>query len=192
MEINLKGKTAADFGLRGSGKSYLADMLARTYGPQALIYDTLGEYDAKAPYDIYRPRDQNSVAELEKVIRDVMRSRKYKLLVIDEAHRFCPPKPAPLPLAVRDLNDFCRHEQYDISVIFIAQRPVKLHQDITEQADYLFLFRLAGKNDQTYLNEVSDGLGDAVKELPQYHFYLADQARKYQLMRPVEKTNKSS
>ena len=192
MDLNLKGKTGVIAGLKGSGKSNLADTIARTYGGQAIIYDTLGEYNEKAPYDLYRPNDRNSTAELEKVIRGVMRSRAYKLLVIDEAHRSCPPKPAPLPLAVRDLNDFCRHEQYDLSVLFITQRPVKLNQDITEQADYLFLFRLAGVNDQKYLNELSAGLGDAVPKLPLYHFYMCDQTRAYTLMAPVPKADKSS
>ncbi|APV44197.1 hypothetical protein Dform_00852 [Dehalogenimonas formicexedens] len=192
MDLNLKGKTGVIAGLKGSGKSNLADTISRTYGAQALIYDSLGEYNLKAEYDIYRPNDRNSPAELEKVIRGVMRSRAYRLLVIDESHRFCPPKPAPLPLAVRDLNDWCRHEQYDLSVLFITQRPVKLHQDITEQADYLFLFRLAGVNDQKYLNDLSAGLGDAVQTLPPFYFYLCDQTRQYKLMSPVPKADKSS
>lgn len=191
MELTLKGKTAVIAGLRGSGKSNFAAVLAESYGALCLIYDTLGEYSGSAAYDRYVPADRGSIAELERVIRACMRSRKYKLLVIDEAHRFAPPKPAPLPLAVRDLNDFCRHAQYDISVAFITQRPVKLHQDITEQADYLILFRLAGKNDQSYLNELSAGLGDAVQTLPDYHFYLCDQARNYKIMAPVAKAKKS-
>ncbi|MGI2335349.1 MAG: zonular occludens toxin domain-containing protein [Dehalogenimonas sp.] len=174
MEIKLEGKTAVIAGLRGSGKSNLADVLAENYGGSCLIYDTLGEYSGSAAYNRYVPNDRGSVAELERVIRACMRSCKYRLIIIDEAHRAAPPKPAPLSLAIRDLNDFCRHKQYNISVVFITQRPVKLHQDITEQADYLFLFRLAGKNDQNYLNELAAGLGDAVQALPDYHFYLCD------------------
>lgn len=191
MELELRKKTAVDCGLRGSGKSNLAAVIAETHGKSCLVYDTLGEYSGSATYDRYVPNDRGSVEELERVIRACMRSRKYRLLVIDEAHRFCPPKPAPLPLAVRDLNDFCRHDQYDMAVLFITQRPVKLHQDITEQADYLFIFRLAGKNDQQYLNEISDGLADAVQSLPDYHFVLCDQARNFKIMRPVAKAKKS-
>lgn len=192
MELNLKGKTAVIFGLKGSGKSNLAATIAESYGGQCLIYDALGEYSASASYDRYVPNDRNSTAELETIIRAVMRSRKYRLFIIDEAHRPAPPKPAPLPLALRDLNDFCRHEQYNISVLFISQRPVKLHQDITEQADYLMIFRLAGTNDQKYLNELSSGLGDAVPKLADYHFMLVNQKREYQLMQPVPKANKSN
>lgn len=192
MELNLKGKTGVIFGLKGSGKSNLAATIAESYGASCLIYDALGEYSGSASYDRYVPNDRNSIKELETIIRAVMRTRKYRLFIIDEAHRPAPPKPAPLPLALRDLNDFCRHEQYDISVLFISQRPVKLHQDITEQADYIFLFRLSGKNDQVYLNELSAGLGDAVPKLPDYHFMLVNQKREYKLMAPVAKANKSS
>jgi hypothetical protein len=45
----------------------------------------------------------------------------YSLFIIDEANRFCPPKPKLLPAAVADLNDQNRH--YLMSVGYVARRP---------------------------------------------------------------------
>jgi len=126
------------------------------------------------------------VPELERVVRRVMASKRYKLLVIDEANRFCPSKPKVLPQAVADLNDWRAH--YGLAVGFICRRPVQLNQDLTELAHYLFVFQMPGKNDQDYLNSLSRGLGDAVAKMPKYHFILADPERNYELYSPVNKS----
>ncbi|CAI82866.1 hypothetical protein cbdbA704 [Dehalococcoides mccartyi CBDB1] len=178
--------------MKGCGKSNLAATLLDMYGSTALVYDTLSEYPDTAAYDRYVPANRYNSAELEKITRAVMRSRRYRLFIIDEANRYCPSKPSPLPQAIADLNDWCRHEQYDIVPVYLCRRPTQLNQDLTEQADYLCIFRLAGVNDVKYLNELSAGLGDTVRQLSQYHFVMVDQARNYQVMRPVKKAIKSN
>nr|BEL00733.1 hypothetical protein DMOBY_05860 [Dehalococcoides mccartyi] len=191
-EINLKGKSVCIFGLKGCGKSNLAATLLGMYGNTALVYDTLSEYSDAQSYDRYVPTNRYNAAELEKITRAVMHSRRYRLFIIDEANRYCPSKPAPLPQAIADLNDWCRHDQYDIIPVYICRRPTQLNQDLTEQADYIAIFRLAGVNDVKYLNELSAGLGDTVQKLPQYHFCLVDPLRNYQVMLPVPKALKSN
>lgn len=181
--ITLDGRTFCIFGLRGAGKSTLADYIGRLYGAAALIYDTTHEYDKTATYAIYRPTQRNDVAELSKVVTAVLKSRSYKLLLIDEANRYAPPKPAPLPPALADLNDQCRH--YGLAVGYIARRPVQLNQDLTELADYLFLYHLKGNADRQYLSNISPGLGDAAAGLPPAYFAFVAPNRDFTIYSPI-------
>ncbi len=190
--MDLTGKSWAEFGLKGSGKSTLTDNILTAYGTDALYYDTANESPKESNYYVYRPDSAYSVAELETVINAIKPAAlpdggykvpKYKLFVIDEANRTCPSKPAPLPPAVADLNDQCRH--YVISVGYIARRPSQLNQDLTELADYLFIFRLTGKNDIAYLNNTVTGLGDAVQRLAPFEFVTVYPDRHYSITPPV-------
>ena len=187
--LDLANKGFCIFGLPDGGKSTLANFLLSKYGSRAFVYDTLAEYPDH-PFDSYCPQDRYDSAELEGVIRAVMAKRTYSLVLIDEANRFCPSKPVPLPQAVADLNDWRAH--YELAVGYIARRPVQLNQDLTELSHYLFIFRLRGKNDLQYLNDISAGLGDAVAELPMYHFILVDSQRNYQVYEPVPGTFKTA
>jgi len=180
--FDLENKAFSLFGLPDGGKSTLVCYIANQFGSAAFVYDTLSEYPPE-PFDSYAPKDQYSVEEMESVIRAAMRSRRYKLIVIDEANRFCPPKPAPLPQAVADLNDWRAH--YGIAAGYIARRPVQLNQDLTELSQYIISFGLKGKNDIKYLNDLSAGLGDAVSQLGPYQFVVMDQLRNYQVFNPI-------
>ncbi|MFC1846763.1 hypothetical protein ACFLYS_01725 [Chloroflexota bacterium] len=181
--IDLNDKGFCIFGLRGGGKTNLAKHILKQYAGKALIYDTLHEYD-DAPFDNFRPTDRQSVAELENITRLVMKSRRYKLFIIDETNRYCPAKPKPLPQAVADLNDWQRH--YGISTGYICRRPSQLNGDLTELAAYLFIFKLTGKNDIQYLNDIAVGMGDAAAALRPFHYILAPPDRgQYQVKKPV-------
>lgn len=180
--LDLENKAFVIFGLKGSGKTELAKYLASKFKNQAFIYDTLSEYPDE-PFDSYRPKSRNSVKELEAVTRLIMRSREYRLYVIDEANKHCPSKPHPLPQAIADLNDWHRH--YDLAIGYIARRPVQLNQDLTELASYIFIFTLPGKNDIAYLNDIKAGLGDAARELPEYHFIVVGPNRDFKVHSPI-------
>ena len=186
--MNLTGKTFCIFGLKGTGKSTLANLILTTFGMKALYYDTLFEAPSNAGYDIYQPQNRYSVTELEMVIRAIIPQKKtdlpkYRLVVIDEANRHCPPKPSPLPAAVADLNDQCRH--YLMTAGFIARRPSQLNQDLTELADYIFIFRLTGINDIKYLNNTVSGLGEAVQKLEKHGFIQVNPDKSYTVMEPI-------
>jgi len=180
--FELEDKAFCLFGLPDGGKSTLTCYILNQFGAAAFVYDTLNEYPPE-PFDSYAPKDQYSVDELEGIIRAAMRSRRYKLIVIDEANRFCPSKPAPLPQAVADLNDWRAH--YGIAAGYIARRPVQLNQDLTELSNYIISFGLKGKNDIQYLNDLSAGLGDVVSQLEPYHFVVVDPLRNYQVFNPI-------
>ena len=181
--IDLHRKTFVTFGLRGTGKSTLANTIANSFGAKCLVYDTLDEVPANAKYDSYIPKVRNNSAELEIVIRQIKTSNQYQLFLIDEANRYCPSKPSPLPPEVADLNDQCRH--YNISVGYIARRPCQLNQDLTELSDYMFIYHLKGKADIAYLRNISEGLGEAVLKLPPYHFIQVNPDRSFKLMKPI-------
>jgi len=183
--LDLNSKGFCIFGLPDSGKSTLTNHILNAYGKGAFVYDTLAEYDTE-PYDSYIPEDRNNPAELEQITRNILASHRYSLFVIDEANRFCPSKPAPLPQAIADLNDWRAH--YDLGVGFIARRPVQLNQDLTELAHYLFIFQLDGRNDVRYLNDLKDGLGDAVTQLKPYHYIVYYKGHDFELYSPVSKT----
>ncbi len=187
MQIDLKGKRVCIFGLQGSGKSNLAALILKQYGQSALIYDTLAEYKDELEYWRYVPKNRGDQAELSAIVRLALKTRRWRMIVIDEANRYCPSKPAPLPQAISDLNDWCRHKQYDIIPVYIARRPVQLNQDLTELASHLFIFNLAGKNDVQYLNDLKAGLGDAAQGLKQYHFIVVNERREYQVLKPITK-----
>ena len=180
--LDLENKAFVIFGLPDSGKSTLANYILSKYGNTAFVFDTLSEYPGY-PYDSYTPKNRLDPSELELVTRNVLSSRRYKLFFIDELNRYCPSKPNPLPRAIADLNDFRAH--YGLTFGSACRRPVQLNQDITELAHYLFIFRLTGKNDIKYLNDLADGLGDLVKTLRSYHYAVVDPVRKYQVYAPV-------
>lgn len=184
--IELTRKTWALFGYKGSGKSTLAQYIAASYGASCLYYDTLHEVPGEVKFHSYPPVNRQSVAELERIVEVVKSIKRYRMFIIDEANRFCKPKPVPLPQGIADMNDWCRHPQFNLSVGYIARRPVQLNTDLTEIADYLFVFQLGGKNDIQYLNDLRSGLGDAVMDLPLYHFAQVYPDRTWDIMSPIE------
>lgn len=181
--IDLTAKGFCVFGLRGAGKSVLIRSIASGIAGHCLYYDTMHECSVDTPFDFYQPKSRYSDDELQKVVKWVMQKRHYKALLIDEANRFCPTKPAPLPQAVADLNDMQRH--YGLTVGYIARRPVQLHQDLTELAAYIFCYTLHGKNDLKFLDNLKKGLGDVVSSLPPFHFVAVDQNRNVTVHSPV-------
>lgn len=185
MDINLTRKTWAIFGYKESGKSILAKTIAAKYGAKCLYYDTLHEAPPEAPFHSYQPKNRQNIGELESIIKLVKNGKMYRMFIIDEANRFCPPKPRILPDGIADMNDWCRHPQYNLSVGYIARRLVQINTDLTEIADYLFVFQLGGKNDIRYLNDLRSGLGDVVLNLPLHHFALVYPDRTWRVFNPV-------
>lgn len=188
--LDLSNKCTCLLGLQDSGKSTLAHFIASEYGGAAFVYDTLNEFPEQ-PFDSYVPKDRESVGELEIVVRRVLSLRKYTLLIIDEANRYCPSKPTPLPSAIRDMNDYRAH--YGLGTLYIARRPVQINQDLLDLSNYLIIFHLTGKHDIDYLNDTYTGLGDAVASLAPYYFIVHQPMTGFEVHFPISanfKTNK--
>jgi DNA helicase HerA-like ATPase len=188
IEVDLSNVSFCILGVKASGKSTAANIILSECGESSLYYDTLGESPKSARYNYYIPKDRYSVAELENVIIKITPQSgqsvetftpPYSMFIIDETNRFCPPKPHPLPPKVADLNDQNRH--YLMSVGYVARRPSQLNSDLIELANYLFIFRLTGKNDLIYLDSTVKGLAAAVSNLDKFQFVLVHPDKHYQI-----------
>ena len=186
MNVELTRRTWCVLGYKGGGKSILGKTIASRYGLKALYYDTLHEVPHEAKFNSYQPKNRYNIAELESIIKLIKNGKYFRMFVIDEANRFCPPKPRPLPEGIADMNDWCRHPQYNLSVGYICRLPVQINTDLIEIADYLFIFQLGGKNTQSYLNDMRSGLGDVVRDLPPFHFVLVYPNRTWIVCNPVK------
>lgn len=174
MSIDIVNKRFCIFGLQGSGKSILVKYLLRNT-KDSIVYDVLKEHAGLNRYLVTNRQVKNhnssdpAIMELNGFVnRIVVGSGMVRMFILEEANRFCPPKPTPLPASILDLNDFQRHQK--IAFGCVARRPVQLNTDLVELAHYLFIFNLAGKNDTQYLESVAEGLGEAVAKLPPFHF----------------------
>lgn len=178
--MDITNKRFVILGLPGSGKTVLAKSLLNK-STHHIVYDVLKEYDG---FYRYIPTKRNSREELTYFIQNfIIKTFKPNLFIIDEANRYMPPKPTPLPMGVSELNDWSRH--MGISWGCIARRPVQFHSDIMELAHYLFIFVLKGKNDRAYLDCIIPGLGDTVAELEQYHFAVVTESREVYVHNPI-------
>ncbi len=188
MLPNISNKRVAIFGLQGSGKTELGKHLTKTI-PAHIVYDVHHEYHGFNRYLVENkrpdPRDKKdpSVAELNHFVDTVvLGSGQIRLFVLDEANRYCP-NHYPLPVSILVLNDDNRHDK--IGFIAIARRPAQLNTDLTELAHYLFIFSLTGRNDYNFLEDTSQGLGDAVKKLKPFHFVIVHPNRFYEIHPPI-------
>jgi len=182
--LDLTNKIWCIFGLNGTGKSYLAKYIARHYN--AVFFDVLNEHSNE--FDSYVPTSKNYpdiAKEFDYFLTrlQVRNKKKWNMIIVDEASRVFP-NMRPLQPVMRSYIDTFRHTQLN-SIGFICRRPTQLFTDLVELSHYLFIFRLAGKNDIQYLNFLSVGLGDVVSQLERYHFVIVKEDRTYQISKPI-------
>ena len=190
----MKGKGISVFGLRGSGKTvWLKNLLSAI--PKHLVVDPMLEYQGFKRY-IPENRSFSPEARLELdlvagelVVPKKGNKAKVDLFAVDECNRYAPSR-HPLPSVIMDINDFQRH--WDLTTVWVARRPTQLNTDLVELSNYIIIYNLAGKNDQQYLNDLSQGLGDAVLELEPYYYMFVDERRHYTVMNPVPLTTKKT
>ena len=163
FDIDLTGKGFSVFGPRRSGKSWLIKSILDSTDHH-IVYDPMREHDG---YHHYRPEDRESIPEYTDAIKKMVIPWRPALFVTDESNKYIE-NHKPLPGGVSDLVDFCGH--WGISAGFVARRMVQVNTSLVELADYVFIFRLTGRNDYKYLEDLHEGLGDAVRDLPRYHF----------------------
>ena len=178
--IDLCNKGFCIFGVRGSGKSTLVKSILDSTASH-LVYDPLDEYEG---YRRYIPSDRQSTEELNTVINDLVIPRRPSLFIVDEANKYVTPKPHALPSGAADLNDLARH--WNIACGWVARRMTQFNTDIVELANHVFIFKLSGKNDWAYLENLHQGLGDAVRNLKPYEFMSLSNGSDMQLHAPVD------
>lgn len=186
---DLQNKRFVILGLQGSGKSVLMKAIAAD-NHNHLIYDVHHEHTGFNRYLVQNKRPTTykesdpAIAELNAVVaRTVLDIGLIRMFILEEANRYCPSK-RPLPSSILVLNDDNRHDK--VSFGSIARRAVQLNSDLVELAHYLFIFRLPGKNDYIYLENVAEGLGDAVRNLEEFHYVQVEPSRDYNIKPPVK------
>lgn len=178
--IDLTNQGWCIFGVRGSGKSWLLKHILDST-PDHLVYDPLDEHEG---YRRYVPDDRQSGEELDRVINEVVIPRRPKLFVIDEANKYISPKPKPLSKGTADLNDLARH--WNVSCGWVTRRMSQFNTDIVELSNRLFFFKLTGKNDFQYMENLHQGLGEAVRGLGKHEFVSLTDGNIMQTHSPVD------
>jgi len=174
------------FGNNLTGKSNLAKWIASKVHPN-FIWDYHGIEGTEKEYGKvndfrYIPRFKDNLEMMERELDQVVntlviplaKQGKIKLFIMDEASQYCPPKPSRLPASIRNLNDNFRHYG-GMGIVFIARRPAQLNQDITELANNKFFFRLGGRADRQFEEDMEIGLASKIAALPPYHYVHVDE-----------------
>ena len=178
--IDIRGKRVVIFGNNLSGKSVLAKFICSRSHPN-FVWDYHNEYDKVNDFRYlpnFKDNYDNMIAELDMVINNLVipsaKEGRISSFIFDESSQYCLPKPSRLPQSIRELNDNYRHYN-NMGLVFIARRPTQLNQDITELAHYKIFFRLAGRNDAQYEENIEKGLADRIYNLQPYHFIVLDE-----------------
>ena len=186
LTVDLSGKSTIIAGLKGSGKTNLAKHIASVDPDDVLVYDPLGEFPH---YDYIEPKQSAYPGAAEEFARILNKEKlrdpsahPYRLLVVDEAARIAPNQKA----LNRDIAKFnAEHRHIPLGVVWICQRPRQLHVEIVNLADYLFIFRLPGATDATFLDNTARGLSQAVDSLDEFQYVFVDQKRSFFTIEPA-------
>jgi hypothetical protein len=171
--MRIKERQTVIFGLKKEGKSNLLQyLLTRPAYENHLVYDLNGEHSGFNRYMPTHHRGEDAETELNELLRRNVtaqdRDRRPEVVAVEELSRFCSPR-SPPPEELYELIDRNRH--YGVGLVLVARRPAQVHTDVTELADNVLIFPLAGANDRRKLNRMVEGLGDLVlDDLDRYHF----------------------
>ena len=180
IELSTENKNFVIAGKKGTGKTVFAKKLIESFKSPIFLWDYHGEYKnlvKKKNLFFYMPKykrhEERRLTELNTVVKKVVLKKigVIRLFVMDEANQYCPNR-KPLPFIIGDFVDNSRH--YNLGTCYITRRFSQLNTDLTELADYIIIFKLTGKNDLRYCDELHEGLADAVRKLKRFEFVLVD------------------
>ena len=180
--IELKNQQAVILGNRGGGKTNLAVHIARQVPPgEVLVYDPLAEW-AKLGYRAHVPKDGLDLDELDDYIRTVAVRAEPRIFIVDEASSIITTKHR-LPPGLQMLSRHGRH--YGMTVLWIGHRPMDINPNISEMADYLFIFRVSGAGNLVRLRNWHEDLPAAVRSLKDYEFAVLEHGQTVTVHAPV-------
>lgn len=188
MKADLSGKQVTIFGKKNMGKSYFVNYLMSKMEGNYACFDPMHEHtDYKENDLVVRPttrRGDEAIKQLSEFVEFAVENRaNFDYIVVDEINRFHS-KRSELDGPIGDLVDFTEH--YGMGFISVARRPVQVHVDIQELADYQFIFRLSGVNDVRRLDDISSGLGERVASLNQREFVAVGPGGNYSTQPPID------
>jgi DNA helicase HerA-like ATPase len=146
----------------------VADWRTWSWG-QASVTDEIDRRRAATVLDLGQyDRHEEQLAVALAVLEHLWERRAERrpvLLVLDEAHNFCPPDPpTPLGVAVRDLlvQIAAEGRKYGLWLLLSTQRPSKIHPGVLSQCDNLTLMRM---NSPADLDELARVFGFVPRQL---------------------------
>lgn len=187
----------ADFGKKGSGKSFLAKEIIEEY-ERVTVIDSNGEYDDTEIITGFREcldrlreigKDEKQTTHFKISLRttssdadialiDVAGTIPNQLIVVEETSRYVRPTYLPEPIA--NLVRYGRH--MDISQLYIARRPSEVSREITANADITIWFRTQEPRDLAYFKAMTGENPDKIRKLPRYKpFIYTDEPEKLPL-----------
>ena len=205
MDIDLKKNSLGVFGSHRCGKSHFLKKVGQNY--DTVVFDVLREYDSQK-YDVYRPQNstqdhlEESVNNLIGDIRDTKKAGKasWELFIMSEVSSYISNN--HYGGNVNQFLNYYRHDLdnqgWDMGFAYDARRPAKVSADMREITKYFAIFGgIKGQNDIKALNNMNQGLGEAVKNLDTpfdqekgpnhtpYEFILVHPDRSFQRMPPI-------
>ena len=190
----MSNRVVCIYGGTGSGKSTLAKMIIKRL-PKVVVMDPMNEYKGQGWRSAHSVSDlrrvmaaqwakgpvraslncpggseatAGEVAELLWQAQATFPKDPRELtFVIDEANMFYPNKPG-LPAALNRVTLQGRHR--GINLLVITQRPSRISTDLRGQATQVNAFQLPGPHDRRAVEEVCEGVGDAVRILRKFEF----------------------
>lgn len=180
------------FGIRGSGKSYLAKQINKEW-PRTIIIDPMDDFPGEPGnifYDfnkfadrladlknkneqkfrlIFRFKPTTSVEEQHAIFEQIC-CLAYHFgnlqLVVDEIHDFH--SPHYLPPYLKKIIFTGRHR--GVSYLGISQRPARVHKDLVSQCPHVFIGLVFETNDVNYFRGFLGDKAELTKTLPERNF----------------------
>jgi DNA helicase HerA-like ATPase len=187
QEIDLSGKHFLTLGKKNTGKSYFNNWLMSQTSDPYVVFDPMREHTDYRDTDVVIHPTETRGEAANRQLRDVLdwvRDNRQHLgyIWIDEVNRFHS-KGGTLDGPLGQLVDLSAH--YGLGAGFIARRPVQVHTDLRELADYTFIFRLNGISDIRTLDDMARGLGERAADLDPREFLILYPDGSYKTHSPI-------
>lgn len=188
MQVNLLNKIFYVCGLHGTGKTNLLKYIALQH--HTVIFDTSHEWDVNR-YHVYRPTastypqitiEAEQFLSFLKKQNYIVNGKKIDMIIFSEAESIFPNRKTLPPV----FSEFLReHRRLRVAIGLDGHRPTTINTTLMSLAQYIFIFRLTGKNDLDYLKQLNFQIGDMPVQLQPYHFIVLDPNRNMVISEPV-------
>lgn len=190
-EVDLSTSIITVFGPGESGKSnFLKWLLSKPEYRRHIVYDPMREYDPE-DYVVYRPDNvdyEQGNEELNSFLSTMIdgpRERRPRYIVIDEAANFIPGGNKSAGAYVSRLAHHNTHIYPGMSLVLACRHPTDIDSTTREMYNHMFVFGVRGKNAKRALDNLAEGLTEAVENLGEYQFAHVDSLGNITVFDPV-------
>ena len=144
--MKLKNVKTCVFGIQGSGKTFFVENFVINQFKNPFVYRVHREDFNKTKKNVLVYDGEISNAELEDVVKRVIRFGKEKKIdcfILDETDLFLKNMVA-IPKSMTDL--ILNHRHYNLGLVFISRRPQSIPTEIVESCENIITFIIEGEN----------------------------------------------